>query len=42
MNTLYSVQACGLQYRRDVELLEQVQRRATNILRELDHLSYED
>ncbi|GAB0181798.1 hypothetical protein GRJ2_000645100 [Grus japonensis] len=36
------VQLWGPQYRRDMELLEQVQRRATKLIRGLEHLSYED
>ncbi|GAB0181765.1 hypothetical protein GRJ2_000641800 [Grus japonensis] len=38
----YCVQLWGLQYRRDMELLEQVQRRTTNNIRVLEHLSCED
>ena len=38
----YCVQAWGPQYRKDVELLELVQRRATKMIRGLKHLSYED
>ena len=38
----YCVQAWGPQYRKDVELLERVQRRATEMIRGLEHLSYED
>ena len=38
----YCVQAWGPQYRKDVELLERVQRRATQMIRGLEHLSYED
>ncbi|GAB0206518.1 hypothetical protein GRJ2_003117400 [Grus japonensis] len=38
----YCVQLWGPQYRRDMELLERVQRRATKSIRGLEHLSYED
>ncbi|GAB0185525.1 mitochondrial enolase superfamily member 1 [Grus japonensis] len=38
----YCVQLWGPQYRRDMELLEQVQRRARKLIRGLEHLSYED
>ena len=38
----YCVQAWGPPYRKNVELLECVQRRATKMIRGLEHLSYED
>ncbi|GAB0204719.1 mitochondrial enolase superfamily member 1 [Grus japonensis] len=38
----YCVQLWGSQYRRDIELLERVQRRATKMTRGLEHLSCED
>ncbi|GAB0179326.1 hypothetical protein GRJ2_000397900 [Grus japonensis] len=38
----YCIQLWGPQYRRDIELLEQVQRRATKMIGGLEHLSYED
>ena len=38
----YCVQAWGPQYRKDVELLEQIERRATKMIRGLEHLSYEE
>ena len=38
----YYIQAWGPQYRKDVELLERVQRRATEMIRGLEHLSYEE
>ncbi|GAB0179494.1 mitochondrial enolase superfamily member 1 [Grus japonensis] len=38
----YCLQLWGPQYKRDIELLEQVQRRAMNMIRGLEHLSYEN
>ena len=38
----YCIQMWSLQYRRDIDLLECIQRRATKIIRGLEHLSYED
>ncbi|GAB0205472.1 mitochondrial enolase superfamily member 1 [Grus japonensis] len=38
----YCVQLWGPQYRRDMELLVRVQRRATKMIGGLEHLSYED
>ncbi|KAK4819163.1 hypothetical protein QYF61_025978 [Mycteria americana] len=38
----YCVQLWGPQHRKDVDLLERVQRRDTKMIRGLEHLSYED
>ncbi|GAB0209764.1 hypothetical protein GRJ2_003442100 [Grus japonensis] len=38
----YCIQLWGPQYRRDMEMLERVQRRATKLMRGLEHLSCED
>ncbi|GAB0203331.1 hypothetical protein GRJ2_002798700 [Grus japonensis] len=38
----YCVQLWSPQYRKDMDLLEQIQRRATKMIRGLEHLSYED
>lgn len=38
----YCVEAWRLQYEKDAELLERVQRRATKMIRGLEHLSYEE
>ena len=38
----YGVQAWGPQHKKDAELLKQVQRRATEMIRGLEHLSCEE
>ena len=41
-NLEYYIQLWSLQYRKGMELLEQVQRKAMKMIRGLEHLSYED
>lgn len=36
----YCIQFWGFQHKKDMDLLRQVQRRATKVLRDLEHLSY--
>ncbi|GAB0189027.1 hypothetical protein GRJ2_001368000 [Grus japonensis] len=38
----YCIQLWGPQHRKDMDLLERVQRRATKLIRGMEHLSYED
>ncbi|GAB0195153.1 mitochondrial enolase superfamily member 1 [Grus japonensis] len=38
----YCIQLWGSQYKKDMDLLERVQRRPTKMIRGLEHLSYED
>ena len=38
----YCIWVCGAQHRKDVEILERVQRRATKMIRGVEHLSYEE
>ena len=38
----YHIQVWGPQHKKDVELLEQVQRRATKMIKGLEHVSYEE
>ena len=38
----YCIQLWSPQHRKDMDLLEQVQRRATKMIRGMEHLSYEE
>ena len=38
----YYIQMWSPQYRRDMDLLERVQRRASDMIRGMEHLSHED
>ncbi|KAK4821079.1 hypothetical protein QYF61_012421 [Mycteria americana] len=38
----YCIQLWSLQHRKHVDLLEQIQRRATKMIRGMEHLSYEE
>ena len=38
----YCVQVWSPQYRRDMDLLEHIQRRATEMIQGMEHLSYEE
>ena len=38
----YCVQMWSPQYRRDIDLLELIQRKATQMMQGMEHLSYED
>jgi len=38
----YCIQMCSPQYKRDTDLLEHIQRMATTVILEMEHLSYED
>ena len=41
-NLKYYIQICGPHTKKDMELLERVQRRTTRMIRGLEHLSYEE
>ena len=38
----YCIQLWGPKHKKDMNVLERVQRRSTKMIRELEHLSYED
>ena len=38
----YCIQVCGLQQQKDVDVLEQVEERATEMMRGLENLSHEE
>lgn len=38
----FSIQLWGPQHKKDIDLLKQVQRRDTKMIRELEHIFYED
>jgi len=42
LHSLVCVPACGIQHKKDTEVLEWVKRRATKMIRGLEHLSYEE
>ena len=38
----YFIQVWSLQHKKDIELIERVQRRATKMIKGLEHVSYEE